>query len=266
MRYTLFFDKLRAGQLTVGYSVHTLSFPGYRIQSLLYESAQSLVYRATVVTADDRPAAGPNAVGDDSASGKTVILKQLKQNCLSPTALARFRREYAILQHLTASNSSKARGSGTPPRLETPLLRTPATEYQGLSRLGLGTSESIIQAYDLVAYDKTLVMVLEDFGGESLHKLLQGALEVDYCLLRVRVPFYTPFQLMADNKAIMGIDWHQLWQQGALQRKWMRQITTWYDEALFRPHIDRTFGLEQAAAAHHYLQERQNVGKVLLIP
>lgn len=85
-------------------------------------------------------------------------------------------------------------------------------------------------------------------------------------LLHLRVPFYTPFQLMADNKAVMGADWQQLWQQIPLQRQWMKQIVNWYDEALFRPHIDRTFRLEQAAAAHHYLQERQNVGKVLLIP
>lgn len=85
-------------------------------------------------------------------------------------------------------------------------------------------------------------------------------------LLRVRVPFYTPFQLMADNKAVMGVDWQQLWQQLPLQREWMRQIINWYDEALFRPHIDRTFRLEQVAAAHHYLQDRENTGKVLLIP
>lgn len=85
-------------------------------------------------------------------------------------------------------------------------------------------------------------------------------------LLRLRVPFYTPFQLMAENKAVMGIDWQQLWLHTDLRRLWMKQIVTWYDEALFRPYIDRTFRLEQAATAHHYLQDRENVGKVLLIP
>lgn len=46
----------------------------------------------------------------------------------------------------------------------------------------------------------------------------------------------------------------------------MTQILSWYDEALFRPHIDRTFKFRQAAEAHHYLQDRKNIGKVLLVP
>lgn len=84
--------------------------------------------------------------------------------------------------------------------------------------------------------------------------------------LLARIPFYTPFQLMRDNKAVIGIDMAHLWQQADLQQGWMRQIITWYDEALFRPYIDKTFPLDQAADAHTYLQEHQNIGKVLLIP
>jgi len=82
----------------------------------------------------------------------------------------------------------------------------------------------------------------------------------------VTVPFYTPLNLMADNHGVMGINLSSLLSAGALQRSWMQQLLSWYDEALFRPTIDRTFSLEQAADAHHYLQARHNVGKVLLIP
>jgi NADPH:quinone reductase-like Zn-dependent oxidoreductase len=46
----------------------------------------------------------------------------------------------------------------------------------------------------------------------------------------------------------------------------MEQLIAWYDEALFRPVIDRTFRFSQAAEAHHYIQDRKNRGKVLLIP
>jgi NADPH:quinone reductase-like Zn-dependent oxidoreductase len=46
----------------------------------------------------------------------------------------------------------------------------------------------------------------------------------------------------------------------------MRQLVAWYDEALFRPTIDRSFKFTEAAMAHHYLQDRKNRGKVLLIP
>jgi NADPH:quinone reductase-like Zn-dependent oxidoreductase len=87
-------------------------------------------------------------------------------------------------------------------------------------------------------------------------------------LLRMLVwlPFYTPFKLMNDNKAVVGVNLGHMWGQTDMMQEWMGQIVTWYDEALFRPHIDKTFKLEEAAAAHLYIQNRKNTGKVLLIP
>jgi synaptic vesicle membrane protein VAT-1 len=80
------------------------------------------------------------------------------------------------------------------------------------------------------------------------------------------IPFYTPLKLMATNRGVMGVNLSSLLAANGLQPAWMRQLLSWYDEALFRPTIDRTFSLEQAAEAHYYLQTRQNVGKVLLVP
>ena len=82
----------------------------------------------------------------------------------------------------------------------------------------------------------------------------------------VWLPFYTPFKLMNENKAIIGVNLGHMWQQTDMMQEWMQQIVAWYDEALFRPHIDHTFSFEDAAAAHHYIQGRKNTGKVLLIP
>jgi synaptic vesicle membrane protein VAT-1 len=82
----------------------------------------------------------------------------------------------------------------------------------------------------------------------------------------LRTPFYTPFKLMADNKAVIGVNLGHLWEHMDLPRNWMKQIVAWYDEALFRPHIAKTFRFDEAAAAHHYLQDRLNIGKVLLLP
>jgi NADPH:quinone reductase-like Zn-dependent oxidoreductase len=82
----------------------------------------------------------------------------------------------------------------------------------------------------------------------------------------VMVPFYTPFKLMNDNKAVIGVNLGRMWEQAAMMQPWMKQIVAWYDEALFRPKIAQTFSFDQAAAAHHYLQDRQNIGKVLLLP
>lgn len=82
----------------------------------------------------------------------------------------------------------------------------------------------------------------------------------------IRVPFYTPIRLMNDNKAVIGVNLGHLWDHVDMVRAWMQQILNWYDEALFRPHIDRTFAFSDAALAHHHLQDRLNLGKVLLLP
>ncbi len=80
------------------------------------------------------------------------------------------------------------------------------------------------------------------------------------------LPLYTPLRLMRDNKAVMGVNLSHLWAHGSLQRPWLEQIIAWYDEALFRPHVDKVFPFTEVAAAHHYLQDRKNKGKILLTP
>lgn len=82
----------------------------------------------------------------------------------------------------------------------------------------------------------------------------------------LHLPFYTPIRLMNANKAVIGVNLGRMWQRAAMMGEWMRQIIAWYDEALFRPQVDRIFPFTQAAEAHRYLQARQNVGKVLLVP
>lgn len=79
-------------------------------------------------------------------------------------------------------------------------------------------------------------------------------------------PRYTPLKLMSDNKAVIGVNLGHLWDYAESMRGWMDQILSWYDSLAFRPHIDRKFSFAEAAAAHHYIQDRKNIGKVLLIP
>ncbi|MEG5136808.1 MULTISPECIES: AAA family ATPase [unclassified Microcoleus] len=90
-----------------------LSIPGIAAQTLLYESANSLVYRA-IREADNQP----------------IILKLLKESYPTPQELVRYRTEYRITQELK--------------------------------------EPGIVQVYDLQKYQNSLVMFVEDFGGESL--------------------------------------------------------------------------------------------------
>ncbi|MBD2113718.1 MULTISPECIES: adenylate/guanylate cyclase domain-containing protein [Cyanophyceae] len=90
---------------------------GYHPQALLYESANSRVYRATA-----------------AANAQPVILKVLSPDYPTPAELARYRREYEILSSLS--------GAG------------------------------IVRAYGLVPYEKTLVIILEDFGAIALRDVI----------------------------------------------------------------------------------------------
>jgi len=90
-----------------------LSIAGVVAQTLLYESANSLVYRA-IREADNQP----------------IILKLLKESYPTPQELVRYRTEYRITQELK--------------------------------------EPGVVQVYDLQKYQNSLVMFVEDFGGESL--------------------------------------------------------------------------------------------------
>ena len=79
-------------------------------------------------------------------------------------------------------------------------------------------------------------------------------------------PSFHPPKLMRENKGIAGFNLFQLGEDKRRIRQAMEQIIHWYDEALFRPHIDGTYSFARAAEAHTRLEERKNIGKVLLIP
>ncbi len=82
----------------------------------------------------------------------------------------------------------------------------------------------------------------------------------------LRIPLHTPLRLMSDNKAVIGVNLGHMWDQTDMMVDWMKQIVAWYDEALFRPHVDRIFKFEEAALAHQLIHDRKNIGKVLLRP
>ena len=91
----------------------------YQITAKIYESPNSLVYRARSKF-DDR----------------TVIIKVLKQDYPTPSELTRYKQEYEITRSLDI--------------------------------------EGAILAYELLPYENTLAIVLEDFGARSLDLLMQS--------------------------------------------------------------------------------------------
>lgn len=82
----------------------------------------------------------------------------------------------------------------------------------------------------------------------------------------VGVPLFTPMGLMSDNRAVAGVNMGHLWGETAMLRQEMDELLELFRAGKIAPHIDSTFPFEQAAEGHRRLQERKNVGKVILVP
>ncbi len=94
----------------------SLTISGYQITEQIYESANSLVYRA--VRNEDNQA---------------VVLKMLKEDYPSPEKIAWFKREYEVTRTLNLAG--------------------------------------VVDTYSLESEQNHWLIVLEDFGGESLDRL-----------------------------------------------------------------------------------------------
>ena len=75
-----------------------------------------------------------------------------------------------------------------------------------------------------------------------------------------------PISLMNENKGVFGVNVGHMWDEVDRLTGWLDRILGWWAEGKVRPHVDRAFPFAEAAAAHSYIQERRNVGKVLLVP
>jgi NADPH:quinone reductase-like Zn-dependent oxidoreductase len=80
------------------------------------------------------------------------------------------------------------------------------------------------------------------------------------------LPNFSPMELMRENRAIAGVNIGHLWTEGALVATEMAAILELFKKGAIKPRIDSTHSFEQAAEAHRRIQERLNVGKVLLVP
>ena len=80
----------------------------------------------------------------------------------------------------------------------------------------------------------------------------------------LQLPWFHPIKLMNDNKAVVGVNLGHLWDHIGMLRREMMGLVADYDAGRIKPILSKTFPLAEAAKAHRFLQERQNVGKVVL--
>ncbi len=84
--------------------------------------------------------------------------------------------------------------------------------------------------------------------------------------LLTHVPFYNPITLMNANKGTFGVNLGHLWEEADKTRGWFTEILKGVHEGWIKPHVDRSYFFSEAAQAHQFMEERKNLGKVLLVP
>jgi NADPH:quinone reductase-like Zn-dependent oxidoreductase len=81
-----------------------------------------------------------------------------------------------------------------------------------------------------------------------------------------QTPRFHPLSLMNRNRGVFGLNLGHLWDEGEKISSWMQSIVNGVNQGWIQPHVDRSFTFDQIAAAHSYLESRQNIGKVVLVP
>jgi NADPH:quinone reductase-like Zn-dependent oxidoreductase len=84
----------------------------------------------------------------------------------------------------------------------------------------------------------------------------------------LRVPWLTinPVRLMNDNTMVGGVNLGRMWGQQERIAGWTAELLGLWQAGRIDPVIDSVHPFCDAAQAHRRLEERHNVGKVLLVP
>jgi NADPH:quinone reductase-like Zn-dependent oxidoreductase len=83
-----------------------------------------------------------------------------------------------------------------------------------------------------------------------------------------RTPWFqfNPISLMNANKGVFGVNLGHLSGEMDRIRGWGEQLLELWAEGVIKPKIAQNFKFDEVAAAHHFIQDRRNIGKVLLVP
>ena len=78
-----------------------------------------------------------------------------------------------------------------------------------------------------------------------------------------QMPRFNPVKLMRESKSVIGLNMLTLWDARGLDG-YIEPLRAWLDEGAIRPVVAKEFRLDDGPAAHRYVHERKNVGKVVL--
>lgn len=86
--------------------------------------------------------------------------------------------------------------------------------------------------------------------------------------LLARTPWlqFNPLSLMNANKGVFGVNLGHLWGEIDRMREWADRLFDLWVQGVVKPKIAHNFRFDEAPKAHHFIQDRRNIGKVLLVP
>lgn len=95
-------------------------------------------------------------------------------------------------------------------------------------------------------------------GSNGKRSLLRGARAL------AQTPRFHPLQMMSKNIAVIGVNLGRLQARAGLVRSELEELFRLYTAGKIKPVIAKTFPLAEAAAAHQFIHDRKNIGKVIL--
>jgi len=168
-----------------------------------------------------------------------------------------------------------------------------AGKHERLRKLGVDhcidyTSEDFEARVSEITQGRGVELVLDAVGGNSFKKSYRALAPtgrlgmfglsaaatgkqrswIGFAKAAVRMPWFqfTPLALMNENKAVFGVNLGHLWGEIDRISGWMESLLRLYREGAVVPVIAERFAFSEAPKAHHYIQDRKNFGKVLLVP
>src|ERR671910_808375 len=79
-----------------------------------------------------------------------------------------------------------------------------------------------------------------------------------------QMPRFNPMKLMRESKSVIGLNMLTLWDEKGDLEELIGPLREWIEAGELRPVVAQEFRLDDGAAAHRYMHERSNVGKVVL--
>lgn len=82
-----------------------------------------------------------------------------------------------------------------------------------------------------------------------------------------QTPSFNALDLISKNRAVIGVHLGTMGRAHPERvRGWLQELFKLYEAGKIKPHIGARFPLHEAPLAHHFIHDRKNLGKVLLVP